>query len=200
MLSTSFLEKDSSVTERRWVAVSEDVQKLCSHGLRCVLCSLSWRLPCHFFPIILCFNPFHPSLVPLFFHTILSTPLPSSTFVFPHLFTVLSSFPTHPSLACLFFCLDVSLYAWIRWMDCRNWMIQVMEKQKRGRDRVVAFQPQRSRNKQHYGRPVSNIPLIYIHSLNKHRKACRFLKSCIVRPCSFRVNMKLQSQPILQIG
>lgn len=103
MLSTSFLEKDSSVTERRWVAVSEDVQKLCSHGLRCVLCSLSWRLPCHFFPIILCFNPFHPSLVPLFFHTILSTPLPSSTFVFPHLFTVLSSFPTHPSLACLFF-------------------------------------------------------------------------------------------------
>lgn len=172
----------------------------CVH-MGCVLCSLSLRLLCHFFPIILSFNPFHPSLVPLFFHVILSTLLPSSTFVFPHLFAVLSSFPTRPSLACLLFsprrlsiCLD-KMDGLQKLNDTSN------GKNKKVEETVWCFSTI-AEQKQTTLWKTCQQHSPYLHSVltSTDNLAAFWRAAFIVRPRSFRVSMKQQSQPILHIG
>lgn len=111
MLSTSFLEKDSSVFVRGAVGGCEwGCEIAFTWAALCPLFSFV-EIPCHFIPIILCLNPFYPSLVsfPFFSFTLSSPPSfpapyvcvsPSlyCPFFFPHRFPPF--LPTHPSLAC----------------------------------------------------------------------------------------------------
>lgn len=111
MLSTSFLEKDSSVFDRGAVGGCEwGCEIAFTWAALCPLFSFV-DIPCHFIPIILCLNPFYPSLVsfPFFSFTLSSPPSfpapyfcvsPSlyCPFFFPHHFPPF--LPTRASLAC----------------------------------------------------------------------------------------------------
>jgi len=138
MLSTSFLEKDSSVFDRGSVGGCEWGCKIAfTWAALCPLFSLV-EIPRHFIPIILCLNSFYPSLVsfPFFSFTlyILHPPSQLPPFAFHHLFTVLSSSPivfpifSRPVL----FLSPRCLMDAIRWMDYRNKMIKERQKQKVG--------------------------------------------------------------------